>query len=117
MNKNKKSADSADKVQTHLSALFNKGIGPYNIDFIIYIYIYIYKYNKIRQCRHFSMHRGRKEQSRDKFTCMKKTCLHYEKPSQAQCFQRFRVQTFCLHFVCTFSFFNIPELRRNLCRT
>ena len=49
MNKNKKSADSADKVQTHLSALFNKGIGPYNIDFIIYIYIYIYKYNKIRQ--------------------------------------------------------------------
>ncbi len=40
MNKNKKSADSADKVQTHLSALFNKGIGPYNIDIIIYIYIY-----------------------------------------------------------------------------
>ena len=56
MNKNKKSADSADKVQTHLSALFNKGTGPYNIDIIIYIYIYIYKYNKIRQCRHFSMH-------------------------------------------------------------
>ena len=60
MNKNKKSADSADKVQTHLSALFNKGTGPYNIDFIIYIYIYIYKYNKIRQCRHFSMHGGEK---------------------------------------------------------
>jgi|AACY02.17.fsa_nt_gi rhamnogalacturonyl hydrolase YesR len=117
MNKYKKSADSADKVQTHLSALFNKGIAPYNIDFIIYIYIYIYKYNKIRQYRQFSMHRGRKEQSRHKFTRMKKTCLHYEKPSQAQCFQRFRVQTFCLHFVCTFSFFNIPELRRNLCRT
>ena len=58
--KNKKSADSADKVQTHLSALFNKVIGPYNIDIIIYIYIYIYKYNKIRQCRHFSMHRGKK---------------------------------------------------------
>ena len=56
MNKYKKSADSADKVQTHLSALFNKGIGPYNIDFIIYIY----KYNKIRLCRHFSMHRGKK---------------------------------------------------------
>ena len=44
MNKNKKSADSADKVQTHLSALFYKAIGPYNIDIIIYIYIYIYKY-------------------------------------------------------------------------
>ena len=60
MNKNKKSADSADKVQTHLSALFNKGIGPYSIDIIIYIYIYIYKYNKIRQCRHFSKHGGTK---------------------------------------------------------
>ena len=60
MNKYKKSADSADKVQTHLSALFNKGIGPYNIDIIIYIYIYIYKYNKIRQCRHFSTHGGEK---------------------------------------------------------
>ena len=56
MNKNKKSADSADKVQTHLSALFNKSIGPYNIDFIIYIY----KYNKIRQCRHFSTHGEKK---------------------------------------------------------
>ena len=60
MNKYKKSADSADKVQTHLSALFNKVIGPYNIDFIIYIYINIYKYNKIRQCRHFSTHGGEK---------------------------------------------------------
>ena len=60
MNKNKKSADSADKVQTHLSALFYKAIGPYNIDFIIYIYIYIYKYNKIRQCRHFSTHGEKK---------------------------------------------------------
>ena len=56
MNKNKKSADSADKVQTHLSALFNKAIGPYNIDIIIYIY----KYNKIRQCRHFSTHGEKK---------------------------------------------------------
>ncbi len=56
MNKNKKSADSADKVQTHLSALFYKAIGPYNIDIIIYIY----KYNKIRQCRHFSMHGEKK---------------------------------------------------------
>ena len=60
MNKNKKSADSADKVQTHLSALFYKGISPYNIDIIIYIYIYIYKYNKIRQCRHFSTHGEKK---------------------------------------------------------
>ena len=60
MNKNKKSADSADKVQTHLSALFYKAIGPYDIDFIIYIYIYIYKYNKIRLCRHFSMHGEKK---------------------------------------------------------
>ena len=41
MNKYKKSADSADKVQTHLSTLFNKVIGPYNIDIIINVYIMI----------------------------------------------------------------------------
>ena len=45
MNKNKKSADSADKVQTHLSALFYKGIGPYNIDIIIYIFINTIRYD------------------------------------------------------------------------
>ena len=47
--------------------------------------------------------RGKKEQSRLEFTRMKKTCLHYEKPSQSLFFHRFRVQTLLSALVLTFS--------------